>query len=129
MSFEDKRQKQNSTVVYDIAQHRMFYLPLVGFLRVNEKILSNAAPGNTEGGSITVPLTSCLTSLDLSVLQMKTKKFRSHTAVPKPVKQEVNSTMILPPLVFPGCSHGWLAKEYLESPLLYPNYTNFSFPC
>jgi hypothetical protein len=116
------RRKQNSTVVYDIAQHSMFYLPLVGFLRVNEKIR------DTEGGSITVPLTSCLTGLDLSVLQMKTKKFRSHTAVPKPVKQEVNSTMILPPLVFPGCSHGWLAKEHLD-PLLYPNYTNISFSC
>ncbi len=74
MSFEDKRRKQNSTVVYDIAQNSMFYLPLVGFLRVNEQIFSIAAPGNTEGGSITVPLTSCLTGLDLSVLQMKTKK-------------------------------------------------------
>jgi hypothetical protein len=30
-------------------------------------------PGNTKGGSITVPLTSCLTSLDKSVLQIKTK--------------------------------------------------------
>ncbi len=43
MSFEDKRRKQNSTVVYDIAQHSMFYLPLVGFLMTNEKIFSNAA--------------------------------------------------------------------------------------
>jgi hypothetical protein len=29
--------------------------------------------GNTKGGSITVPLTSCLTGLDQSVLQIKTK--------------------------------------------------------
>ena len=29
--------------------------------------------GNTKGGSITVPLTSCLTGLDLSVLQIKQK--------------------------------------------------------
>ncbi len=29
--------------------------------------------GNTKGGSITVPLTSCLTCLDLSVLQIKTE--------------------------------------------------------
>jgi hypothetical protein len=28
-------------------------------------------PGNTKGGSITVPLTSCLTGLDKSVLQIK----------------------------------------------------------
>jgi hypothetical protein len=30
--------------------------------------------GNTKGGSITVHSTSCLTSLDYSVLQIKTKK-------------------------------------------------------
>jgi hypothetical protein len=29
--------------------------------------------GNTKGGSIPVPLTSCLTDLDLSVLQIKNK--------------------------------------------------------
>ncbi len=58
--------------------------------------------GNTKGGSITVPLTSCLTSLDQTVLQIKTKIISSHTADSKPVKQEVNSTMILPPLVFPA---------------------------
>jgi hypothetical protein len=35
-------------------------------------------------------------------LQIKTKIVSSRTADSKPVKQEVNSTMILPPLVFPG---------------------------
>jgi len=55
-------------------------------------------PGNTKGGSITVPLTSCLTGLDLSVLQIKTKNFSCRTADSKPV----NGTVILPPLVFPG---------------------------
>jgi hypothetical protein len=34
-------------------------------------------------------------------LQIKTKIVGSHTAYSKPVKQEVNSTVILPPLVFP----------------------------
>ncbi len=58
--------------------------------------------GNTKGGSFTVPLTSCLTGLDLSVLQIKTKIVSSHTADSKPVKQEVNGTVILPPLAFPG---------------------------
>jgi hypothetical protein len=58
-------------------------------------------PGNTKGGSIIVLLTSCLTGLDKSVLQIKTKIVSSHTADPKPVKQEVNGTVILPPLVFP----------------------------
>ncbi len=58
--------------------------------------------GNTKGGSITVLLTSCLTGLDLSVLQIKTKIVGCHTADTKPVKQEVNGTMILPPLVFPA---------------------------
>ncbi len=58
--------------------------------------------GNTKGGSITVPLTSCLTGLDWCVLQIKTKIVSCHTADSKPVKQEVNGTVILPPLVFPA---------------------------
>ncbi len=58
-------------------------------------------PGNTIGGSITVLLTSCLTGLDTSVLQIKTKIVSCHTANAKPVKQEVNITVILSPLVFP----------------------------
>jgi hypothetical protein len=58
--------------------------------------------GNTKGGSIPVPLTSCLTGLDLSVLQIKTKIVSCHTADAKPVKQEVNGIVILPLLVFPA---------------------------
>jgi hypothetical protein len=54
---------------------------------------------NTKGGSITVPLTSCLTYLDKPVLQIKTIIVSCHNS--KPVKQEVNGTVILPPLVFP----------------------------
>jgi hypothetical protein len=42
-----------------------------------------------------------LTGLGKSVLQIKTKNVSYHTADSKPVKQEVNSTVILPPLVFP----------------------------
>jgi hypothetical protein len=59
-------------------------------------------PGNTKGLSINVPLTACLTGLDYPVLQIKTKIVSCHTAYFKPVKQEVNSTVILLPLVFPG---------------------------
>ncbi len=58
--------------------------------------------GNTKGGSITVPLTSFLTGLEQSVLQIKTKIVSCHTADSESVKQEVNSTVILPPLVFPA---------------------------
>jgi hypothetical protein len=42
--------------------------------------------------------------LDKSVLQIKTEIVGCHTADSKPVKQEVNGTVILPPLVFPGLS-------------------------
>ncbi len=35
-------------------------------------------------------------------MQIKTKIVSCHTAYSKPVKQEVISTVILPPLVFPG---------------------------
>ncbi len=58
-------------------------------------------PGNTKGGSITVPLTPSLTGMDWSVLQIKTKIVGSHTADSKPAKQEVNGTVILSPIVFP----------------------------
>ena len=58
--------------------------------------------GNTKWGSITVPLTTCLTGLDWSVSQIKTKTVSCHTANSKPVKQVVNGTVILPPLVFPA---------------------------
>jgi hypothetical protein len=64
-------------------------------------------PENTKGGGITVLLTSCLTGMDYSVLQIKTKIVSCHTADSKPVKQEVNGTVILPPLVFPGSVEGW----------------------
>ncbi len=62
-------------------------------------------PGNIKGGSITVPLTSCFTGLDQYVLQIKTKIVSCHTADSRPVKLEANSTVILPPLVFPGGAH------------------------
>ncbi len=71
----------------------------------------NGYPGNTKGGSITVPLTTCLTGLDWSVLQMKTKIVSCHTADSKPVKQEVNGTVILPPLVFPCLSYDKLVPK------------------
>jgi hypothetical protein len=48
-----------------------------------------------------VPLTSCLSGLDKSVLQIKTKIVSIHTADFKPVKQEVNSTVKLPPFSIP----------------------------
>ncbi len=67
--------------------------------------------GNTKGGSITVPLTSCFTSSDQPVLQIKTKIVSCHTANSKPVKQEVNGTVILPPLVFPVLSIVSLIQE------------------
>ncbi len=44
-------------------------------------------------------------------MKIKTKIVSSHTADFKPVKQEVNSTVILPPLVFP-------AGAYKREPLL-----------
>ncbi len=70
--------------------------------KVTYLTLSKVYPGNTKVGSITVPSTSCLTGLDWSVLKIKTKIVSNHTADSEPVKEEVNGTVILPPLVFPG---------------------------
>ncbi len=75
---------------------------IVRELRILVAATKSFTPGNTKGGSITVPLTSSLTGLDYPVLQIKTKIVSSHTADSKPVKQEVNGTMTLPPLVFPA---------------------------
>jgi hypothetical protein len=65
------------------------------------KNLPGAKTGNTKGGSITVPLTSCLTGLDKPFFQMKAKIVSCHTADSKLVKQEVNGTVILPPFSIP----------------------------
>jgi hypothetical protein len=46
-------------------------------------------------------LTSCLTGLDWSVLQIRTNIVSCQIVHSKPVKQEVNGTVILPPFVFP----------------------------
>ncbi len=67
--------------------------------------LQRIQPGNTKGGSIAVPLTSCLTGLDKSILQIKTKIVSCHAADSKLVKQEVNGKVILPPLVFPDSTN------------------------
>jgi len=62
---------------------------------VHLMLTSGLEAGNTKGGSITVPLTSCLTGLDKSILQI-TKIVSCHTADSKPVKQEVNGTGYFP---------------------------------
>ncbi len=61
---------------------------LIHFIAVGARwcLVSNLQPGNTKGESIIVPLTSCLTGLDWSVLQIKTKIASCHTADSKPVK-------------------------------------------
>jgi hypothetical protein len=68
-------------------------------------LLSCPQAGNTEGRSITVPLPSCLTGWDKPVLQIKIKIVSCQTADSKPVKQEVNSTVILHPSVFPAAGN------------------------
>ncbi len=51
-----------------------------------------------------------LFGLDWSVLQIKSKIVSRHTADSKPVKQEINSKVILPPLVLPGLILGTLCS-------------------
>ncbi len=63
--------------------------------------------GNTKGRSITVMLTSCLTGLYLSVLQINTKNVSCHTVDSKPVKQEVSCTVIIPPFSIPRLVQRW----------------------
>jgi hypothetical protein len=58
---------------------------------------------NTKGGSITVPLTSFLTGLESAALQLKNyiHVFICNADYFKPVKQEVNGTVTLPPCIIP----------------------------
>ena len=42
----------------------------------------------------------------------KNKIVSCHTANSKPVKQEVNGTVILPPLVFPGFTHASTVRDF-----------------
>jgi hypothetical protein len=62
---------------------------------VTKQIHINRLPGKTKGGSIIVPLTSCLTGLESAVWQL-TIFLMFKTDYSKPVKQEVNGTVILP---------------------------------
>ncbi len=62
-------------------------------------------PGNTKGGSMTVPLTSCLNGLELAVWQLTIFVFICKTDVSKLVKQEVNGTVIFPPFSIPWINH------------------------
>jgi hypothetical protein len=80
-----------------------FHVEQSGFWSLRERsIFWCPTTGNTKGGSISVQLTSCLTGLDYPVLQLKAKIVSCYTAYSKPVKQEVNGTVILPPFVFPA---------------------------
>jgi hypothetical protein len=51
-----------------------------------------------------------------AVLQIKTKIVSCHTADSKPVKQEVNGTVILPPSVFPGIGVKYVLSIDIERP-------------
>jgi hypothetical protein len=59
--------------------------------------------GNTKGkGKYHCTVDLLFDWLGLVCFQIKTKIVSCHTAESKPVKQKVNGTVILPPLVFPA---------------------------
>jgi hypothetical protein len=60
-------------------------------------------------------------------LQIKTKIVSCHTAVSKPVKQEVNGTVILPPFVFPGLTFAGKAGAYLSGAYLSGAYLSGAY--
>jgi hypothetical protein len=57
-------------------------------------------------------------------LQIKTKIASCQTANSKPVKQEVNGTVILPPLVFPAGGIVFLSAVYLN--LMFMGYPHLA---
>jgi len=74
---------------------------MVTILNITADTYKQMLQGILKGGSITVLLTSCLTGLESAVWQLIIFVFICKTDWFKPVKQEGNSTVILPPLVFP----------------------------
>jgi len=53
-------------------------------------------PGNTQGGSIIVWLTSCLNSLEMCVCAVQNSVPPVKRHISKPVKQKISRTVILP---------------------------------
>jgi len=66
---------------------------------------NNRYPGNTKGGKNHCTLDLLLDWFGSVCFANKNKIVSCHTADSKPVKQEVNGTVILPPLVFPAGIH------------------------
>jgi hypothetical protein len=64
--------------------------------------LIHAVPGNTEGGSITVLFTSCLTGLESAVRQLTIFVFICKNRLIQ--TSQTGGTVMLPPLVFPSRS-------------------------
>jgi hypothetical protein len=58
---------------------------------------------------------------------LKTKIVSCYTADSKPVQQEVNSTVILPPLVFPGLGLSYCVMEFWTSSLMVSCWHVFNF--
>ncbi len=71
--------------------------------------------GNTKGGSIIVPFTSCLTGLESAVTLLTFFVFICKTDKSKLVEQEFNGTVILPPLVFPDPTYLWPESPYFKN--------------
>ncbi len=111
------------TIVIDDAS--LGSITIVSTFIVRQNLFIIQATGNTKGGSVTVPLTSRLTGLKKSVLKIKTKIVSCHTADSKPVKQEINGTVILPPLVFLGKTTLKSSEAKILS--LSPNSQHFIF--
>jgi hypothetical protein len=79
--------------------------PAYLLIQLVQLIPLNMRPGNTKGASITVPLTSCLTGLESAIWLLTIFVFICKTEKSRPVKQEVNGTVILLPLVFPDVTN------------------------
>jgi hypothetical protein len=58
--------------------------------------------GNTKGGEYYCTVDLLFDWFGLVCFAMKAKNVSCHTAYSKPVKREVNGTVILPPVVYPG---------------------------
>ncbi len=71
---------------------------MLSFAKVSLALLTSChLPGNTKGGKFHCIVDLLFDWFGFVVLQIKTKMVSCHTANSKPVKQEVNGTVILRP--------------------------------
>jgi len=91
-----------SLSVYTSVFYVCLYLERSTCSLLNTQAIQHVRPGNTKGGKYHCTIDLLFDWFGISCITPDNSCFYLQTDYSKPIKQEVNGTMILPPLVFPG---------------------------